>query len=324
MSDAEYPELKVVEASAPCPVLARLPRLPVSVLVLEQEGATGEGRPLAARLTRLADEFGVGAGLQVAHHAFSSWPALEDEPPRGRYDAVFLHITSLPADSDDPRSPRSDVLELTSRLLANLEVRFYVVARTSDADTTDRRMGLLLSLVERGAPPAVLLPAEWTAEEVSDFEEALFERILHDAPLVQAAATATGELRPLPTIYQPPGRRHGLDLGRLLEDHRRRIEEGGNALRILRREVEAFRPGEDEASHASAWQEIADDVSGAQDALDGIKHAVEEINRDRDPAGWSRLADSIAALRDWEGGVQQDRDRLDAFREVAYGDPSRG
>ena len=324
MSEPEYPALKVVEASAPCPVLARLPRLPVSVLVLEQEGAATEGRALSARLARLADELGVGDGVRVKDCTFSSWPALHDEAPEGRFDAVFLHVAQLPSDPDAPRSPRPDVTDALARLLGNVEARFQVVSWACPADeAVDRRPELLLSLLARGAPPAVLVPSEWSSEAVGAFEETLFERLLNDAPLVQATATATGETRPSPTIYQPPGRRHGLDLGRLLEDHRRRIEEGASALRMLGREVEAFRPHPD-AIGQPAWTEIAADVTAAQDRLEGIKVAVEEINRDRDPAGWSRLAHSIQALRDCEDGIQQDRRRLEAFQEAAYEATPRG
>lgn len=321
MSDAEYPELKVVEASAPCPVLARLPRLPVSVLVLVQAGAEGEGKPLAARLARLADELGVGHGVQVIEHSFTDWPSLDQEPPTGRFDALFLHAAPLPPDPEEPRDPRGDVIDVMARLLSNLEVRFQVVG--PGGGEADRRAGLLLALLRRGAPPAVLLPADWSEERVGAFEASFFERILHDAPLVQAAATASGDNGALPTLYQPPGRRHGLDLGRLLEDHRRRIEQGASALRMLQRETEAFRPDPEDAAQ-EPWEEIAADVIEAQERLEAIKQAVEEINRDRDPAGWSRLADSISALEEWEASIQQDRERLAAFQEAAYGAASRG
>ena len=326
MSDEEYPELKVVEASAPCPVLARLPRLPVAVLVVVPAGSVGEGRPLADRLGRLADHLGVGDGVRVVEHRFTDWPSLLDEAPSGRFDAVFLHPGPVPADSEDLRYPRPDVVENLFRLLGNVEARFQVVAPEPGVDGlgVDRRTELLLALLQRGAPPAVQIPMQWSAEEVASFEEELLERILHDAPLVQASAAATRDRLPPPVVYQPPGRRHGLDLGRLLEDHRRRIEEGGSALRMLLREVEAFRPPEDEVTPDAAWHAIFDDVIVAQDALEAIKVAVEEINRDRDPAGWSRLATSITALKAWEADVHEHRRRLEAFREAAYGAVPRG
>ncbi len=327
MSEQEYPALKVVEASATCPVLARLPRLPVSVLVLLQEGAGGHGRSLAARLTRLAEDLAVGDGVRVVEHTFADWPSLLEEAPSKRFDVVFLRPGWLPADSDDPGQPRPDVVEDLARLLGNVEARFQVVApgRAKDgSEHLDRRPALLLALLDRGAPPAVEIPAAWSAEDVASFEEALFERILHDAPLVQAAATAAGDRVPLPVLYQPPGRRHGLDLGRLLEDHRRRIEEGGSAVRILLREVEAARPSEDDAALEPGWTEIAQDVIAAQDALEAIKEAVEEINRDRDPAGWSRLATSISDLKEWHARIQDDRGRLEGFREAAYEAAPRG
>ena len=327
MSDAEYPELKVVEASAPCPVLARLPRLPVAVLVLVQEGFTGEGRPLADRLVRLAEDLAVGDGVSVTAHSFVDWPSMLADAPVGRFDVVFLHTLRLPADPDDASLTRGDVVDGLFRLLGNVEARFQVVAPEGGARESggvDRRPDLLLALLRRGAPPAIQIPKEWPVEEVARFELELLERILHDAPLVQAAATATGDRSPLPTVYQPPGRRHGLDLGRLLEDHRRRIEEGGSALRMLLREVEAFRPPPEERPPDAAWQEISRDMSAGQEALEAIKEAVEEINRDRDPAGWSRLADSIAGLKEWEAQIQEYRRRLDGFREAAYGAAPRG
>jgi hypothetical protein len=49
-----------------------------------------------------------------------------------------------------------------------------------------------------------------------------------------------------------------------------------------------------------------------------IRDSCEEIDRDRDPAGWSRLAANIDALRRLEDAVQGDRDRLAAI--VAAGD----
>ena len=47
-----------------------------------------------------------------------------------------------------------------------------------------------------------------------------------------------------------------------------------------------------------------------------IKAAVEEINRDRDPAGWSRLAESIARHQRWEDELDRARHGLEATREA--------
>jgi len=317
MIEEEYPGPRLIETSAPCPPLARLPKLPVRVLVLSyDESEGGERRGLAVPLARLADELGVGEGVQVSERVIRDWDSLTTGDEACRYDGVFLVAPSLPGAYDDPNEPSDELVDALSSLLADSETRFLVLQPSkSDLDTPDRRDALCLRLAERGSPPAVVVPADWSAPESERFSALLFERLLHDSPLARAVSDAGGGLQPPATIYQPPGRRHGLDLGRLLEDHRRRIEEGGSALRMFVRELEAVRPREGEPE--GSWSQTADRASKAQHDLEQIKAAVEEINRDRDPAGWSRLAESIARHQRWEDELDSARHALEATREAA-------
>ncbi len=308
MSDAEYPAPRVIETSAPCPPLARLPKLPVTVLVLDRGEADEERKGLAHRLARLADELGVGEGVQVVEHRVPDW----DYPLEGldvrRFDAVFVRSTDLPGALDDFSEPADGLIDGLSLLLADAETRFYVLA-PPPPDHPDRRDALALRLAERGSPPAVVVPAAWDEAAVAHFLTTLFERSLHDWPLARAVTDAAAGELPVPVIYQPPGRRHGLDLGRLLEDHRRKIEEGVSSLRMLSRELQAAGPDE-----RGPLARIAADAPVRQTELEEIKAAVEEINRDRDPAGWSRLAESIARLQRWEEDLERARQALEAHR----------
>ncbi|MCO4768547.1 MAG: hypothetical protein KDA24_00845 [Deltaproteobacteria bacterium] len=313
MTEEEYPGPRLIETSAPCPPLARLPKLPVRVLVLSREGDQGEERRrLASRLARLADELGVGAGVRVAAHSFTDWAHLGEGLEPGRYDAVFFSDTDLPGAYDDPSEPADGLLDALFLLLADSETRFIVLQPPSGG-AVDRRDALCLRLADRGSPPAVVVPQGWAEGDADTFVETLFERILHDWPLARAVTDAAGHRTPRVTIFQPPGRRHGLDLGRLLENHRRRIEEGGSALRSFLRELEAARPEEE----SGPWHDIAGQASQRQEELDAVKADVEEINRDRDPAGWSRLVESIARLNRWEEGLERARAALEATRGAA-------
>jgi len=311
MSDAEYPAPRVIETSAPCPPLARLPKLPVRVLVLDRGEADEERRGLGHRLARLADELGVGAGVQVAEHRIPDWEDPLDGLELARFDAVFVTSTDFPGAFDDPSEPADGLVDALSMLLADAETRFYVLA-PPPPDLPDRRHALCLRLAERGSPPAIVVPTDWEEASVAQFLSALFERILHDWPLARAVADAAAGTLPVPVIYQPPGRRHGLDLGRLLEDHRRRIEEGASSLRMFLRELQAAGPDGDES-----LARVAADTPSRQTELEEIKGAVEEINRDRDPAGWSRLAESIARLQRWEEDLERARQTLDERRLAA-------
>jgi len=311
MTEEEYPGPRIIETSAPCPTLARLPKLPVRVLILSAGGDDGaEGRGLASRLVRLADELGVGTGVQVQERHAAHWDALFEDHERERWDGVFVAESDLPASYDDPSEPTDGLIDSLSLLLADSDTRFLVLQPPHEGEF-DRRNALCLRLAERGSPPAVVVPATWGDGEADAFADALLERILHDAPLVAAVSDAAEPRLPPPTIFKPPGRRHGLDLGRLLEDHRRRIEEGAIALRMFLRELQAVRGDGDPDPRGVA---LAEGAEAQQVELEGVKSAVEEINRDRDPAGWSRLADSIARLQRWEDELEGARHALEATR----------
>ena len=309
MTDEEYPGPTITETAATCPTLARLPKLPVTVLVLRDPTEDEGRRRIGARLLRLASELGVGDGVVVQEHEIESWAALDDSPPRGRFDAVFLCPDTIPGAWDDPTEPRDEVVDALARLFDIAETRFAVLCPPDEG--AERRRSLTLRLMERGGPPLVVVPADWNDPEVGAFVEGLFERLLHDSPLVRAITDAAAERSGEVQLVRPPGRRHGLDLGRLLEDHRRRIEEGGSALRSFRRQVEAERPEQPDPR----WTEVSDGTEARQDELDAIKEAVEEINRDRDPAGWSRLGVTIARLERWESGLERARRTLEAIRD---------
>ncbi len=314
MTDEDYPGPRVIETSAPCPPLARLPKLPVSVLVLSREVADGEDRRgLASRLARLAVELGVGDGVQVTGHTFRDWEHFRDGLEPGRYDCMFLCDTEFPGAYDDPSEPADELIDSLSILLADAETRF-IVLQPPGPDVQDRRNPLCLRLADRGSPPAVVVPAQWDLSDGERFSAVVFERILHDWPLARAVADAMAAREPRVTIFQPPGRRHGLDLGRLLENHRRRIEEGGSALRIFQRELEAARPVEGDPG---LWEQIAEQAIRRQEELESMKTAVEEINRDRDPAGWSRLGELIARINRWEDELERSRSALEATMHPA-------
>ena len=314
MTDEDYPGPRLIETSAPCPPLARLPKLPVSVLVLSREEADGEDRRgLASRLARLAAELGVGDGVQVTSHIFKDWEHFRDGLEPGRYDCMFLCDTEFLGAYDDPSEPADELIDSLSIVLSDAETRFIVLQPPRDG-VPDRRDSLCLRLADRGSPPAVVVPSQWDLAEGERFSAVVFERILHDWPLARAVADAMGDQELRVTIFQPPGRRHGLDLGRLLENHRRRIEEGGNALRIFQRELEAARPVEGDPG---PWEQIAGQASRRQEELESVKDSIEEINRDRDPAGWSRLGELIARLNRWEEELERARSALEATRHPA-------
>ena len=268
------------------------------------------GRGLATRLARLADELGVGDGVQVAEREGPAWNSLFEDHEPARYDGVFVVAPELPAALDDPAEPDDALIEALAGLLADSETRFLILQPPAP-EAVDRRDALCLRLAERGSPPAVVVPREWDVADAEQFAEGLFERLLHDSPLTRAVSDATAGMTPPAVVYQPPGRRHGLDLARLLEDHRRRIEEGGSALRMFLRELEAARP---EGPPSPEWTHVADRATASLEQLEEVKAAVEEINRDRDPAGWSRLSKSIARLAGWEDELERSRNALEATR----------
>lgn len=323
MTDSEYPEPLVVESSSECLGLARLPRLPIKLLVLTApDVGAPETRSLAARLTALADDLGVGTGVVVSAQEMAGWETVPGSTGRARFDIVILRPATIPAALDQADEPSAASVRALQRVLTNLEVRFWVLDPPvgSDPDDDTRRMKLCRRLVDLGAPPVVLIPPGWEPDQLMRFHEDLLERILHDAPLVKAVARASGELRPVPAIFQPAGGRHGLNLGRLLENHRQRIDDESSSLRMFQREVEAARP-EDDATDApaTAWRSLNDGISRRLLALDRVREALEEINRDRDPPGWTRMGATIDELRAIEEEGRRDRDQLEAIRLVARG-----
>ena len=104
-------------------------------------------------------------------------------------------------------------------------------------------------------------------------------------------------------MFQSGGIRHGLDLGRLLEDHRSRIDSLFTRMRAFRKEVE---------SHGAAGEggdgaPLLEATKQRLEVLEEVRLGCEEINRDRDPAGWSRLVTNMQVLEELELDTSQDR-----------------
>jgi len=226
---------------------------------------------------------------------------------------VFLRPSGLPADPCDPDRPADQVLQQLSRLLRDLAVRFWLMDPPTDSSSATapaaadepedaRRVALCRALVGRGGPPAVLPPSAWSSEELARFHEDFLERVLHDAPLSSAVGRATSADGPPASLFVPAGRRHGLDLGRLLEDHRRRIDAAGGALAVLHRELEAV-PEAAGLSGEALRTALDQDARERDGRLGRVKAACDEINRDRDPAGWSRLSANIQQLSELETDI---------------------
>ncbi len=317
MSDEDYIEPLIVESSAVCGTLSLLPRLPVRVLIVSHDavGREHEGKTVAQRVERTADELGVGEAVVVESRAWSRWSDLEQAPPLMRFDIVMFRTDLLPPSPADPNAPDPRCAEVLGSVLEAVSARFWtldMVVFPEVADEQDLRAhGLCMQILARGGAPSVRLPPSWEPTGRDDFLVSLFEYALHDAPLPTATERAWDRSLPPPELFLPEGRRHGLDLARLLEDHRSRIHDVATSLRIFQREVEASRPADPEAEER--WGAVRDIMSGRHDMLGGIRASCEEIDRDRDPAGWSRLAANIDALRRLEAAVQGDRDRLAAI-----------
>lgn len=322
MSDEDYIEPRIVESSAVCEALSRLPRLPVRVLVLAHDSVDQEreGRTVVQRALRTANDLGVGEAVVVEHRLWLRWGVLETDPPTARYDIVVFRADGLPPSIDDPKAPDPRCAAVLLGVLSRVAARFWTfdqeVFPEIEEEQDYRGQALCMQVLAEGGPPSVRLPLGWDGSARDDFLVTLFEHALHDAPLPSATDRAWDRSLPPPELFLPEGRRHGLDLARLLEDHRSRIQDLTTALRIFQREVEATRP--EDAEGAERWGGVRDGVGARQDTLAVIRDSCEEIDRDRDPAGWSRLAANIDALRRLEDAVQGDRDRLAAI--VAAGD----
>ncbi len=86
------------------------------------------------------------------------------------------------------------------------------------------------------------------------------------------------------------------------------------------RELQATQPPpEAGASPLAVWTALAAAAARRREALEAVRTGCEEINRDRDPAGWSRLAANIDELRSIEEDRRRDGDQLQALRLVSRG-----
>ena len=316
MSDEDYIEPRIVESAAVCAALSRLPRLPVRGLVLSQDSVVTDhvGRTVAQRILRTADELGVGGAIVVEERSWNNWAGLESEAPMGRFDIVFFRPDGLAPDPSRLDASHPWCADVLAAVLEGVSARFWTLDQHILPEVLEqqeqRANHLCMQVLARGGAPSVRLPAAWEAPARAEFLVRLFEYALHDAPLTAAATRAWDRDLEPPELFLPEGRRHGLDLARLLESHRSRIQELATSLRILQREVEAARPGGD---HAEGWGGVREAMLGRQDALSVIRDSCEEIDRDRDPAGWSRLSADIEALRRLEAAVEKDRGRLESI-----------
>jgi len=300
-SDEAQP--RVVQSEVECEELAVLPQLPVRVVVLAAE-RIGAGPDVGKSLQSAADSLGAGLGVRVDARDLDSWRSLPAQPG-DRFDAVFLRPDPIPPAPDDPSSPSLAIQGALGLLLRDVGARLWVLAPPSDPgeDEETLRRALCANLLKQGAPPAVLLPGDWTPAEQLSFQEALFEQLIADAPLAKAAARAALDRPSQPELYLPAGRRHGLDLGRLLEDHRQRIGSLTSELRSFKMEIEAF-------ASVRPVDALRDRNVQHSGDIEEIRAAAEEIDRDRDPAGWTRLASGIERLGALEVSLNADRNAL--------------
>jgi hypothetical protein len=116
-------------------------------------------------------------------------------------------------------------------------------------------------------------------------------------------------------VFQPRGLRNGLDLGRILEEHRRRIDALAVGMKTFGREIEAA----SQTLEGDGWEERLLKVAQRVESLESARQACEEINRDRDPAGWSRLTANRELLDVLEEDDQRDRDLLKTQLDGAAG-----
>ena len=309
MTDADYPATRVEESGTPCIALSRLPELPVRVLVLGP--AVDTERPLGPRLEHLASDLGAGDGLQVVAGDLGTWQDPLEGVPAGRFDVVILRAAPVPGGDGDPEHAPPWLVESMAAALAVSSTRVWLVtpSPTRSAEEGARREDLARRVVRAGGPPAVVLPGDWLDQDPATFLEATVEHLLHDAPLGTAVERATADRRPAPLLLRPQGRRLGLDLARLLESHRTAIEEQVSRLRSFEREFEATRTA---SGMHPAFEALNERLQARGEALVQVKESCEEINRDRDPAGWSRLGNSIARLSALTAEEEADRAALRA------------
>jgi hypothetical protein len=304
MPETDYPEVLIVESDVPCPVLDQLPRLPVRIHVLDARGQSSDPSTLSDTLAQLAEDLGAAEGVEVRGSCSAGWTSRLGSGS-GRWDGLVLLPPHLPPHPDDPTEPADEVYEALRGLLANLGVRFLVFApspEAQDAEELARRVKLVGRLRANGGPATVLLPVEWPEGVVTEFVTTFLERILHDASLERAVSRASVGRFELPTIFQPAGPRNGLDLGRILEEHRRRMDALSAAMKTFGRELEAA----GRSLGGEGWAERLGRVAQRVESLETARLACEEINRDRDPAGWSRLAANRELL-----DVLKDDDNVD-------------
>ncbi len=312
---------RVVEFPAECAVLDSLPTLPVRVLVVSEEGVEEAGRRgLAGRLERTAESLGVAEGLVVAERELFDWgtPSGADSE---RFDVIFFRPADVPAEDGDGRLPATHTVGGLQGLLSDSCARFWLLdpgaAMDSDSHLQQRCETLCRNVVEHGGPPAVLVPKEWESDRRLRFHQALLEWSLHDAPLDLAVRRAAGDDGPVPVLFLPSGRRHGLDLGRLLEDYRRRIDGTYAALRML--SVELASMSSESGMRADRRDCLQENADSWLTHMRAVKESCDEINRDRDPAGWSRLRASLSELEFVEGAVALARDEVEGLHRGQIG-----
>ena len=308
---------RVVEFPAECAVLESLPTLPVRVLVVSAAGVEEQGRRgLAGRLERTAESLGVADGLIVAERALFDWDTTVGA--RERFDAIFLRPGEVPADEEDARLPATHAVGGLRGLLVDSRARFWLLdpggAVEADPHLQQRCEALCRNVVSTGGPPAVLVPPEWDSDRRVLFHQSLLEWSLHDAPLDLAVTRATGTSGPVPVLFLPSGRRHGLDLGRLLEDYRRRIDSTHAALRML--SVELASLSVDDAPQSQVRAKLEPSTAAWMTHMQQVKESCDEINRDRDPAGWSRLRASLDELQEVESAVAAAREEVESSQRT--------
>ncbi len=301
MTDLQPPELLSVQSPDPWMGASRLPELPVKILVVDSPSdGSNSSRSLVERLERLADELGAADGVAIAGRTVEPQVLSLGQLAQQRFDIVILRpspVLPLALSGELP----AEAMGLLGHELSACAARVCVLAPaqvSSAGDDCGWRRSLALKLVASGSPPVLVLPGDWAVDDIDRFVIEFVERLLHDSALESAVQRTLGELTPVPTLVLPAAGRHGLNLGRLLEAHRQRIDDETSFLRGRRREVEASQPPgpQPPEGRLQAWALRLEGIEERLERLERIRAACDEIDRDRDPAGWSRLAANIHEL----------------------------
>jgi len=253
--------------------------------------------------------------VPVEEVCYRTFEDLSNGLPEGRFDIVYWVMGALPTRSTTTGDSISEleVVQAWRNFLSTAQTRAWIV----DLQGTKEDVGSLdtwaCAVTEGGGPPAVVLPSDWSQPYRETFLRGLQLGLINGSRLSTATwqALLESEADCSPRLFMPRNGDNGLNLGRLLEQHRNHIEKLDADYRTFGRRLEADVPPEGSLGF-DAWREMSESLPETLQELERLADRQASVAQERTPRGWVELQHDIERAEELNLALENQEETLHA------------